>query len=208
MNPTQWEKIFQNDPHFHLEPHPRAVQFTDQLLDRRLSSVLDLGCGGGRHVVHMARQGLHVTGMDNAPTALKMTRQWLEEDHFDATLVLADMRQPLPFADGAFDAVLSSDVIHHALLDTVMGTAREIARVVRPAGMILLSVPLRRDHLKGSPEFDEIEPNTFVPTDGMEKGLPHHLFTPDEFQAIFPGFQVMELEVVDERVIVLQALKK
>lgn len=208
MNPTQWELIFQNDPLFHLEPRPRAVQFTNQILDQRLSSVLDLGCGGGRHVIHMARQGLHVTGMDNAPTALKMTRQWLGEDRLDAALVLADMRQPLPFADGAFDAVLSSDVIHHALLDTVMETAREIERLVRPAGMIQLSVPLRRDHLKDSREFDEIETNTFVPTVGMEKGLPHHFFTPDEFRAIFPGFQVMELEVIDECVIVLQALRK
>jgi len=208
MNPTQWEMIFQNDPHFHLEPHPRVVQFTNQLLDQHLSSVLNLGCGGGRHTIHMARQGLHVTGMDNAPTALKMTRQWLKEDRLDAALVLADMRRPLPFADRVFDAVLSTQVIHHALFATVAETAREIERIVRPNGMILISVPARKAIMEDSAKHDEIEPNTFVPTDGMEKGLPHHLFTSDEFRAIFPGFDVMELKVIDERVIVLQALRK
>lgn len=64
MNPTQWEMIFQNDPLFHLEPRPRAVQFTNQLLDQHLSSVLDLGCGGGV---------MQFTWQDKACTSLAWT---------------------------------------------------------------------------------------------------------------------------------------
>jgi hypothetical protein len=53
----------------------------------------------------------------------------------------------------------------------------------------------------------EIEPHTFVPTGGSEAGLPHHLFTPDEFRAIFPQFEVLDLRVVDDRIIALTAAK-
>ena len=53
----------------------------------------------------------------------------------------------------------------------------------------------------------EIEPNTFVPTSGSEKGLPHHLFTPDEFRSIFPKFEVLDLQVVEDRIIALTATK-
>jgi 2-polyprenyl-3-methyl-5-hydroxy-6-metoxy-1,4-benzoquinol methylase len=97
--PTQWELVFQNNPHLFLDPLPGVTEFTQRVLDCGLTSALDIGCGAGRHMVHMARRGLRVTGMDNAPTALRLTSQWL---------ALADMRTPFPFESGAFDVVLST----------------------------------------------------------------------------------------------------
>lgn len=207
-NPTQWEMIYQTDPHLCPEPRPRVVRFAEQLLDQQVLSVLDLGCGVGRHLVHMARIGLHLTGTDNAPSGLRLTRQWLDAERLSANLVLSDMRCPLPFASGTFDALVSTQVIHHALLAEVIGTAREIERVVCPGGAILISVPARRAIQEDDPAPEEIEPNTFVPTSGEEKGLPHHLFTPETFLEIFPNFRVTDLQVLDERVIILQAVKR
>jgi SAM-dependent methyltransferase len=137
-----------------------------------------------------------------------LTQEWLKEEGLSADLVLSDMRQPLPFASGAFDVVISTQVIHHALLAEVLGTAREIERIVRTGGRIMISVPMRKAIEEDSPEHEEIEPNTFVPTSGTEQGLPHHLFTPDELQAAFPHFQTLALDVFDNRVMVLQAVKK
>jgi SAM-dependent methyltransferase len=206
--PTQWEMIYKTDPLIHPEPRLLVVRFTQQILKQKLSSVLDLGCGTGRHLVYMAKSGLHVTGMDNAPSGLRLTREWLDEEGLSADLALADMRRPLPFASGAFDVVVSTQVIHHALLATVLGTASEIERIVRKDGMILISVPMRKAIEEDSPEHEEIEPNTFIPTSGTEKGLPHHLFTPEEFREIFPHFRVLDIQTFDNRVIVLRALKK
>jgi cyclopropane fatty-acyl-phospholipid synthase-like methyltransferase len=106
--PTQWEMIFKNDPHLFAEPSPQAISFTKQLLDHDLSSVLDIGCGAGRHAVYMAQKGLRVTGMDNAPTALSLTRQWLDKEGLHAGLVLADTRNVLPFQSNSFDALIST----------------------------------------------------------------------------------------------------
>lgn len=206
--PTQWEKIFQRDGHVFPEPRPRVMRFADILLERGLTSVLDLGCGTGRHVIHMAQKGLQVSGLDNAPTALKLAKEWLDKERITASLVLSDMRHPLPFETDSFDAALSTQVIHHARLETVLGTAKEIERIVRRNGLILISVPTRQAIAEDAPEHDEIEANTFVPTSGTEKGLPHHLFTPDELRDIFPHFQGMDLQVYDNKVIVLQAIKK
>ncbi|MFZ5878897.1 MAG: class I SAM-dependent methyltransferase [Chloroflexota bacterium] len=206
---TQWELVFQNNPHLFLDPLPGVTEFTQRVLDRGLTSALDIGCGAGRHVVHMARRGLRVTGMDNAPTALRLTSQWLEHEHLAAGLALADMRTPFPFESGAFDVVLSTQVIHHALLATVIGTAREIERIVRPQGMMLLSIPARRPTMTESADHVLLEPNTYAPTDGEEKGLPHHFFTPEEFRDIFPNFDVLDLRLErDGGIIVLEAIRK
>jgi SAM-dependent methyltransferase len=203
----QWEEIFRQDGRVFLEPRPLIVKFTTALLAHGLRSILDLGCGTGRHVVHMAQKGLQVIGLDNAPTALKLAGEWLKEKELAADFVLSDMRNPLPFADQSFDAVLSTQVIHHARLNTVIEIAKEIDRITRIHGRILISVPMRKAVLKDSQKLLEIEPNTFVPATGSEKGLPHHLFSPDEFRNIFPRFQVLDLRELDGVVIALTAEK-
>lgn len=205
--PTQWEEIFRRDGHVFPEPRPQVMRFTELLLEHALETVLDLGCGTGRHVVHMAEKGLRVSGLDNAPTALKLTKQWLVREGLTASLVLSDMRQPLPFEDDSFDAVLSTQVIHHALLASVLGTAGEIGRIVRRDGLIMISVPTQKAISEDAPDHDEIEPNTFVPTSGTEKGLPHHLFTPGEFRDLFPCFRAMDLQVLDDRVMVFRGIR-
>lgn len=205
--PSQWEKIFRRDGHVFADVPPLVRQFADTLVEHGLISVLDLGCGTGRHIVHMAQKGLHVTGLDNAPTALRLAGEWLKKERLNANLVLSDMRQPLPFESESFDAVLSTQVIHHALLAVVMGTAGEIQRIICRGGMILISVPTRKAIAEDAPAHTEIEPNTFVPASGSEKGLPHHLFTPDELRDIFPRFETLSLRVIDDRIVALTALK-
>src|SRR3990172_505387 len=203
----QWEKIFQCEGRVFLEPRPQILKFTDALVEHGLRSVLDLGCGTGRHVIHMAHKGLDLIGLDNAPTALRLTREWLNEEGLAAGLVLSDMQNPLPFMDRSFDGVLSTQVIHHARLKSVVGIAKEIDRITRPSGRILISVPTFGAVQEDSPELIEIEPNTFVPASGTERGLPHHIFSPDEFKNIFPRFQVIELKELGGKVIAMTAEK-
>src|SRR5512139_3127317 len=105
---NQWEQIFRSAGHVLPEPALRVIQFAQQLQELGVQSVLDLGCGTGRHVVHMSRSGFHTTGLDYAPTGLKLTREWLQREHLEADLILADMRQPLPLREESFEAVIST----------------------------------------------------------------------------------------------------
>lgn len=60
--PTPWEKIFRRGGrNVFPEPRPQVTRFAETLLESGLTSVLNLGCGTGRHVVHMAQKGLRVT---------------------------------------------------------------------------------------------------------------------------------------------------
>jgi SAM-dependent methyltransferase len=202
---TQWDEIFQRDGRIFLEPAPIVIHFTDLLKSAGLIRVLDLGCGSGRHMVHMANSGLQVYGVDNSPTALRLAAEWLAEKDDVARLTLADARQPLPFQNDSFDALISTQVIHHAILATVQETANEIARIVRPSGRILISVPLGKD---ADCDSIEIEPQTFVPLTGTEKGLPHHIFKSEELPDLFSPFQTIDVSVRGEVVIVYQGLKR
>ena len=63
-----------------------------------------------------------MTGLDISPTGLRLAQNWLDEEYLEAPLVQADNRHPLPFKDGAFEGLLSTQVIHHALLAEVRAT--------------------------------------------------------------------------------------
>jgi hypothetical protein len=83
--------------------------------------------------------------------------------------------------------VVSVQVIHHATLATIRGIVHEITRIMKPGGLVFVTVT-RLTHHEGP--FEEIEPNTFAPLDGPEKGLPHHCFTPEELRGVFGALEI------------------
>jgi ubiquinone/menaquinone biosynthesis C-methylase UbiE len=97
--------------------------------------MLDLGCGAGELAADLAHAGRRVIAVDVAQAALERARS----RHPELDLRLIALDGPLPFADGDFDAVWSSEVIEH-----VADTARwlsEVRRVLVPGGRVLLTTP-------------------------------------------------------------------
>jgi SAM-dependent methyltransferase len=195
MNDNPWEDVYHRNGHVFTEIHTVVPEFANLLEGHGQTGkrFLDVGCGNGRHLVYFSKLGYRVIGLDSSPSAIRLSREWLERDELNGNLLLSDSRFPFPVANVSFDVLISTQVIHHALLETVLFTIREITRVVRPGGFILISVPVFREVSDSEEKWEEIERHTFVPLSGIEKGLPHHLFTLDEFGACFPAFDVLSL---------------
>ncbi len=200
-----WEDIYRRDGRVFPKPFPRFGEVVDAFSAHGCREILDLGCGSGRHVVHLAKQGFQVLGVDISPTALGLTKAWLREEGHEAALILADTRQPLPFREYSLDAVLSTQVIHHALMEGVRLAISEIHRVLVPGGLAFVTVSGRKD---AGVEFDEIEPGTFVPLMGPEVGLPHHIFSVAELRAEFSDFDLMEVSIRAEGAVLAVTARK
>ena len=96
-------------------------------------AILDVGCGTGGHMLALRRFG-PVAGCDIAPEAVAYARgRGLDE------VVHQPDPARLPFADGRFDLACGLDMVEHVDDDT--GMLREMARVVKPGGSVLLTVP-------------------------------------------------------------------
>jgi len=115
--------------------------------------VLDAGCGGGRTAAWLVEQGADVVGIDVSAELLRLARDRLPE----ASFVLADLAEPLPFEDGAFDLVVSSLVMHY--LRDWTPTLRELRRVLRPGGVVVLSThhPAMDVELSDSGDYFAVE---------------------------------------------------
>jgi SAM-dependent methyltransferase len=105
---------------------------------RGCARILDAGCGNGRYTRFLLRRadpGALITGFDYSQKMLRRARESLDSDR--VTHVAADLTR-LPYADGCFDAAVCGWVLEH-LPDPRPGL-RELARVLRPGGKLLLMV--------------------------------------------------------------------
>jgi len=98
--------------------------------------LLDAGCGAGFNLLALAPRARAV-GIDLAPEAIAYCRAR------GVRAVRAGLLA-LPFPDGAFDAVTSFDVIYHAWVTDDRAAVTEMARVLRPGGVLLVRVPALR----------------------------------------------------------------
>ena len=99
------------------------------------------------------------------------------------------------FKAESFDGLLSTQVIHHALLSEVRITIAEIWRVLANGGIAFVTVAGKK---QAGEIYEEIESNTYIPLHGTEKGLPHHIFTEEELRSEFRMFEIREISRRDE----------
>jgi ubiquinone/menaquinone biosynthesis C-methylase UbiE len=102
-------------------------------------SCLDAGCGGGRFMVALAKLGAkEVRGIDISAKAVASSNQRLRERGLRQAVAIEASVLDIPYPDNYFDYVVSSGVIHHT--PNPHGAFLELARVIKPGGVLFLSV--------------------------------------------------------------------
>jgi SAM-dependent methyltransferase len=131
-------------PHFihpkHLIQAPWHDWYVDYLAPTDV--VLDVGCNNGAHTLAAARRARMVFGMDYDAGQLRVAAATARERGLRNVHLMAwDITTAFPFPAAHFDAVLFLDVIEH--IHPRVEVLREIRRVLKPGGRLLVSGPNR-----------------------------------------------------------------
>lgn len=111
---------------------PAVLDLAGDVTGRR---ILDAGCGSGPLSAALRDRGAVVTGIDASAAMLELARRRLGDE---MALHVVDLRDPLPFDDGAFDDVVASLVLHY--LQDWGPTLAELRRVLKRGGRLIASV--------------------------------------------------------------------
>jgi len=136
-----WDCAYREGGHLdHWEPPavpPELVAALASGLVRSDQSALDVGCGTGAEAVFLAAAGLAVLGVDSSPVALELAAQRAEAAAVKIEWRLGDATR-LPVRDNSVDLVLDRGCFHVVARRRRRLYAKEIARVLRPGGTLLL----------------------------------------------------------------------
>ena len=137
-------KYTRKSEHFIHPKHLVAAPWHDWHVEYLTESdvVLDVGCANGAHTLKAAARVRRVVGMDYDVTQLGIAAtEARRHDLRNVHLFAWDLTRAFPFPDASFDAVLFLDVIEH--LHPRFEVLREIRRVLKPSGRLLVSGPNR-----------------------------------------------------------------
>lgn len=119
---------------------PRARRVEKR--ERRRARLLDMGCGTGELAANFIKAGYDYYGVDILPERIEYARKTYPKGTFH----VMDAGR-LEYADGYFDQILITGVLHHLSDDQVRSVAHEMRRVLKPEGRALvmedIALPLR-----------------------------------------------------------------
>jgi SAM-dependent methyltransferase len=196
---TTWDKIYkdyqQGGEAWATLKEDLLPKFIDFINNNHFDNknALDIGCGTGKYLIYLKKLGFDVSGIDSSETAIKITRDALEDD---CELERIDMFR-YEIAQNQHDLVFSVSTIHHGLKHDVIGLINQIYDKLLVGGHIFITLPDIESNKKGGAlESDqEIAPGTYAPMSGPEKGLAHSFFSREEIEEIFSSFNNLGLEL-------------
>jgi len=193
---SAWDEIFRNGGFPLEEPHRALVELCALFKRREFSRICDLGCGTGRNLVPLARNGFETHCIDFSAEGLRQSSRRAEDAVLEFGLVRGDMKE-IPHVSSSFDAVICIYAIYHGTLRDIEVTVSEIYRVLRVGGLAYVTFQTLRSHKYG--QGRGIEANTFVQDFDcdcpLESGIPHHFSSEDEVRQIMKAFSVIKLEL-------------
>jgi tellurite methyltransferase len=128
--------------------------------------VVDAGCGYGRNLVHLLREGCEVFAVDADAAGVNHVR--LLSESLQTGLPTENFQvgriEQMPFPSGFADVVICNSVLHFAQDEEhFLAILEELWRVLRPGGMLFCRLGSRIGM-----DFEQVRDHIFIVGDGSE----------------------------------------
>lgn len=139
MEPDQYDVIFGLEETYwwHLGLRKLVLTTLSRYVPPAPSTqILDAGCGSGMLLKDLHGRGYgRAFGLDAIARAIALARRR------NLSALVRGSVDALPFADSQFDAVVSLDVLQHQLVPDDVAAMREMCRVLKPGGILMVNLP-------------------------------------------------------------------
>ena len=183
-----WNKVYNSDNMFFgEEPSNFALLCINHMKANNVKKVLELGAGHGRDTIFFASNGIEVHALDYSSIGIDILNKIAKNKRLSIKSQAFDVKNPLPFADGYFDAVYSHMLFNMRFSEEELHFVfSEIRRVLKPKGLNFFSV--RNSNDKSYGKGREVDKGIFD-IDGFQI----RFFTEKQIQALVSteGFEIL-----------------
>lgn len=189
-----WKKA---DKERWLKPSEDGVYFAKVWKEEGAETILDLGCGLGRHTLYFGKNGFTVTAVDLSKDAVESTTSLCKEAGINISCRVADMMN-FPFEADAFDRVFSYHVISHQDTAGVQAVIDEITRVLKPGGKVFLTLCSKQHYAFSYPGFKHLDENTVLKNEEAEVDVPHFFADKDLIIKMFHDYDLLSVRHITD----------
>jgi len=160
-------------------------------------TVLDIGCGRGRHSLFLAEMGFDVTATDISPEGIAQLEEEAKRRKLENKIqtLVCDMLE-IPFKNDTFDCVLGFLSITHTDYAGLKKLVSKITDMLKKSGRIYVTF-----NSKNSPAFLEksnvkIDDYTIIKTRGLEKDIPHTYLEYNDVIKLLVNFNILKVQQI------------
>lgn len=137
-----WDQLWSGDVSYHWDPLSQVIfeTISKYMGSCRGMEIMEAGSGTGKISLHLASEGAHVTLVDYSEKALENSRVAFQKANCTGNFVHADIRR-LPAPAHQFDLTWNAGVLEHFSFEEKVTILREMARVTKTGGTILVFTP-------------------------------------------------------------------
>lgn len=156
----------------------------------KIRAVCDAGCGFGAYTLALAAQGFDVKGFDISEKAAECAAKILQKFGYDIEIKTADILCTGYLSD-EFDGAFAHSVLDHMVCADVKKALKELCRIVRAGGLILLSFDTAEE-ADYSAAHDVLPDGSLLYTGTSRKsGMVFHPYTRAEIRALVAGKEIV-----------------
>ncbi len=169
-----WKEIYQDKNNVYSVIHQQRQEITLHFFDglnlSKDSRILEIGCGAGLITTAIARRGYKIEALDSVQAMIDLTKKHAKELNLEHLIEakVSDINA-LPYPDNSLDAIITLGVL--PWLPDVKTPLREMSRILKPGGYIILNVDnrYRLNHLVNPFRMPALEKPKFVLIRLLEK---------------------------------------
>jgi len=162
-------------------------------------TVLDIGCGRGRHSLFLAELGFNVTATDISPEGIEQLRKEAKKRKLESKIktLVCDMLE-LPFENNTFDGVLGFHSIYHTDYAGLKTVIARITDILKESGQLYITFNSKSNpsfHVSDNTVIDEY---TVIRHFGLEEGIPHTFLEYDDIIELLADYRILKMQQIQD----------
>lgn len=153
---THYEEWYQGDDYYWgTEPADFLKELVELVPPAKGVRVLDIGCGEGKDMVWLAKQGYEVVGFDITENGIRKTKMLAESEGVEVDAYVADINS---FEiSGTFDIIYSTGTVQYLEDDCIDGFFEKVKSMTRKGGINWFNVFVDKPFIPLPPDWDDYE---------------------------------------------------